>query len=224
MNRAIFGMTPTGVVITVAAGTVLAELIGYGLHRLMHSGRFRNLSRAHMIHHLALYGPYQPMRQSVYKDATVGRAGIGNVGMEWLTPCAMILGVIWAVLYAVGVGWQYRLLMTLVLIGWPVLMFSYVHDGMHVTGFWMERVPLMEEWYVRARRLHDIHHRRLNDNGKMDRNFGIGFFLFDRIFRTIQKRHSGFNRKGYEKALRRHADLGIEEDAGSFPSGYRVKP
>jgi sterol desaturase/sphingolipid hydroxylase (fatty acid hydroxylase superfamily) len=126
-------------------------------------------------------------------------------------------------LWALGVDWVYRVLGMVVLVGWPLLMFSYLHDGMHLTGFWMERAPLLGSWFVRARRLHDIHHRTLNDDGKMDRNFGIGFFVFDRIFGTMKKRHSALNCKGYREALRRHVELGAEEELKSFPSEYRCE-
>jgi len=40
--------------------------------------------------------------------------------------------------------------------------------------------PLLKDWFVQARRLHDIHHRSLDDQGRMDRNFGIGFFSCER--------------------------------------------
>jgi len=53
----------------------------------------------------------------------------------------------------------------------------------------MERTPVLRWWFRKARRLHDIHHRSLDFNGRMDKNFGIGFFLFDRIFRTLAQRH-----------------------------------
>ena len=36
-----------------------------------------------------------------------------------------------------------------------------------------------------ARSFHDIHHHTLNKQGLMDKNFGIGFFFFDRIFGTL---------------------------------------
>jgi sterol desaturase/sphingolipid hydroxylase (fatty acid hydroxylase superfamily) len=63
--------------------------------------------------------------------------------------------------------------------------------------------------FATARRLHDIHHRSLNDQGRLDRNFGIGFFFFDRLFRTISQRHRTFNCKGYYAALERH---GLEQE------------
>ena len=40
----------------------------------------------------------------------------------------------------------------------------------------------------------------MNDEGFMDKNFGIGFFAFDRLFGTLTRDFSGFNRKGYAAA------------------------
>jgi hypothetical protein len=64
------------------------------------------------------------------------------------------------------------------LVVWPMLMFNYLHDGMHIENFWMTRVPILKSWFLNARRLHDIHHRSLNSKGFMDTNFGIGFYFF----------------------------------------------
>jgi putative SOS response-associated peptidase YedK len=36
--------------------------------------------------------------------------------------------------------------------------------------------------------MHDIHHHALNNDGLMDKNFGIGFFAFDRLFGTLWDR------------------------------------
>jgi len=208
--------------LTVFASVLLAELFGYGLHRLLHSGRVPALSRAHMIHHLLLYGPRQPMRAEEYQDATLGRTSLGNVGLEWLVPSALILAACWCGMWLLAVGLAYRLLAFATLVAWPTLMFSYLHDRMHIRGFWMERVPLLNSWFRGARRLHDIHHRSIDENGRMDKNFGIGFYFFDRMFRTFAKRHCPFNWHGYRKAIE-HSRL--EEDLldefSRFPSHYR---
>jgi hypothetical protein len=42
----------------------------------------------------------------------------------------------------------------------------------------------------------------------MDTNFGIGFYFFDRFFRTMAKRHRPFNWEGYQAAIERY---GLEE-------------
>jgi len=194
-----------GVLATLVVSVVLAELFGYALHRLMHSGRIQSISRAHMIHHLQLYGPDQAMRAAVYKDATDGRPALGNIGVEWLAPSAAILAICWLVLWRSGVAWPYQVLALATLIGWPLFMFSYLHDRMHLQRFWMARAPVVKIWFRRARRFHDVHHRSLSDEGRMNCNFGIGFFFFDAVLGTLAKRHRPMNWRGYRVAMRRHS-------------------
>jgi sterol desaturase/sphingolipid hydroxylase (fatty acid hydroxylase superfamily) len=216
-------LTFSGTVVTVIASVLLAELAGYGLHRLMHSGRIPALSRAHLIHHLLLYGPRQPMRTPQYKDATLDRPSIGNVGLEWIVPSALILASCWSAMWLLGVSLPYRCLAFATLLGWSIFMFSYLHDRMHLQGFWMERAPLLGPWFRSARRLHDIHHRSINGSGKMDKNYGIGFYFYDRIFRTYAKRHCPLNWRGYRKAIRRaKLDEEMEEEYSRFPSGFHT--
>jgi sterol desaturase/sphingolipid hydroxylase (fatty acid hydroxylase superfamily) len=218
MDGTLLGMSFGTAIGTLLVSVVVAEVVGYGLHRLLHSGRFPRLSRAHMIHHLEQYGPKQAMRGAKYRDATEGRPALGNIGLEWAAPSAAILVLIWGALYMLGAGLPYRVLAISILTGWPLLMFSYVHDRMHLENIWLERVPAVRIWYRNARRLHDIHHRSLNDEGKMDRNFGIGLFWYDRIFGTLSKRHCLFNWKGYRAALKKNSQQGMES---SFPSEFR---
>lgn len=216
-----FGIALGDGLLTVLASVLLAELAGYGLHRLMHSGSIPALSRAHLIHHLLLYGPRQPMRTIEYQDATVGRASITNIGVEWLVPSALILALCWCGMWALGIPIAYRCLAFATLIAWPMLMFSYLHDRMHLQGFWMERAPLLGSWFRAARRLHDIHHRSIDKNGRMDKNFGIGFYFFDRLFRTFARRHCPFNWHGYREAVKRsRLEEDLIEEFSRFPSQY----
>jgi sterol desaturase/sphingolipid hydroxylase (fatty acid hydroxylase superfamily) len=91
-------------------------------------------------------------------------------------------------------------------------MFSYLHDRLHVKNFWMERNPVLKPWFRGARRLHDIHHRVLNDRGLMDKNFGIGFFLFDRLFGTFSPEQPPFNHRGYEVAKKKFKYVGTVQE------------
>jgi len=217
------GVTAGGILPALCAGVIVAELVGYLLHRLLHSDRFPALSRAHLIHHFLLYGPNQPMRAREYKDATVGRASLGNVGLEWLAPCGLVLFFCWGIMSLFHIPWRYQVVALVTMVAWPVFMFSYLHDRMHLENFWMERTPLLRVWFRRARRLHDIHHRVLNDEGRMDRNFGIGFFFFDRLFQTLTKKHCPFNWHGYRAAVERYRFArATEEEFTNFPSGFRV--
>ena len=208
MTHERFHATFVGVVATLAGSVVVAELAGYWLHRMLHSDKFPALSRGHLIHHFLIYGPRQPMRAAKYHDATDNRFSVGNIGLEWLAPSAVILLACWGLMFLFRVPDVYQILSIATLLVWPLLMFSYLHDRMHLENFWMTRVPLLKTWFLNARRLHDIHHRSVNSAGFMDANFGIGFYFFDRFFCTLSKRHRPFNWTGYRSAIERY---GLDE-------------
>jgi len=192
----------------IAASIFVSEFLGYFLHRLLHSGKIGFLSRSHMKHHLVLYGPLQSQRPATeYQDATSGEVAIGNVGLEWLIPGSALLCGSVALLHLFRVTLLHQLIFVGGTLVWSFLMFSYLHDRMHLAGFWMERHPLLKHWFVAARNAHDIHHWALNDAGFMDKNFGIAFFIFDRLFGTLATDPPIFNERGYAAALRRFGDL-----------------
>jgi sterol desaturase/sphingolipid hydroxylase (fatty acid hydroxylase superfamily) len=203
-----FHVTFVGIVATLVDSVVVAEFAGYWLHRLLHSDKFPALSRGHLIHHFLIYGPGQSMRAAHYQDATDNRFSVGNVGIEWLMPSGIILFLCWGVMAVFGVPAIYQVIALGTLLGWPILMFSYLHDRMHIENFWMTRVPVLRAWFLSARRMHDIHHRSVDNQGLMDTNFGIGFYFFDRLFRTIAHRHRRLNRAGYRCAVERY---GLDE-------------
>lgn len=197
--------------LTFLGACLLADFFGYWLHRLLHSDKIPLLSRGHLIHHFLIYGPGQPMRLEKYHDATDHRFSVGNIGLEWLVPSAIILAVLWVAMRLVHLPALYQIIALATLVVWPLFMFSYLHDRMHLSDFWMERTPLLRFWFRSARRMHDIHHHAVDDNGRMEANFGIGFFLFDRVFRTMGSRHRPFNREGFEAARLRY---GLKEHDG----------
>lgn len=196
-------MTLAMVASWAVGGCISAELLGYFLHRLLHSGAIGFLSRSHMRHHLALYGPLQNQRSRQYLDATAGKASLGNIGAEWFLPAALLIAVVAGLLFL----FQVRLLFASVFLGttllWSFLMFSFLHDAMHVDGIWLERSRWLKRWFASARRRHDIHHCLINDEGLMEKNFGIGFFLFDRVFGTLMDADAKFNHSGYRAAQER---------------------
>ena len=190
-------------------GSVFAgEFLGYLLHRLLHTGWIPWLSASHMKHHMVLYGPLKKQRPSQhYMNATTGRAALGNVGAEWLGPSALLLGGV-SVLFAVlHVQIFHQVLFFSTVLTWSFVMFSYLHDRMHIKDFWMEHHPVLQHWFRGARRLHDIHHRVLDDRGLMNKNFGIGFYLFDRLFGTLCREQGPFNHRGYAQAKEKFSHL-----------------
>jgi sterol desaturase/sphingolipid hydroxylase (fatty acid hydroxylase superfamily) len=201
----------------IVLSCVSAELLGYGLHRLLHSGLVGFLSRNHMKHHMVLYGPLQPQRSKHYQDATEQSVSLGNIGAEWLIPAALLIACALALFHLFHVRLLYQLIYFAVTLGWSFLMFSYLHDLQHIEGFWMERNRFLKRWFVSARNLHEIHHHVINNQGLMDRNFGIGFFFFDRLFGTLCGGEPSFNYEGYLVARKRFRSTmaGVEEEASN---------
>jgi hypothetical protein len=128
---------------------------------------------------------------------------LGNIGVEWLAPTALVIASALALFQILHVRWFYQLIYLATTLGWSFLMFSWLHDVMHVEGFWLERNRIFKHWFASARKRHDIHHHVLNNDGRMDRNFGIGLFLFDFVFGTLANEEPIFNHVGYRAALER---------------------
>jgi sterol desaturase/sphingolipid hydroxylase (fatty acid hydroxylase superfamily) len=192
--------------LSVAAACPFLEFVGYWLHMLLHSEKIEFLSRNHMIHHLVVYAPNKPMRQSQgYLGSTYARASVLGIGMEWLVPAAILLSATLLAFRLLGLAALYQTVFVATSLAWGYLMFGYMHDGMHIQGFWMEESDWLGRWFLKARRLHDIHHMELEDDGREAKNFGICFFFFDRLFGSLSTEHKRFNHKGLEAAKKRYA-------------------
>lgn len=195
-----------GILASVFSGLAFTEFYGYWLHILLHSNKIEFLSRSHMIHHLIDYGTNKPLRPlPVYISSARNRTNVFGIGLEWILPIGLMLTAAIAVFNCIGVHPVYQACFVASGSAWGYFMFSYMHDGMHVTGFWMDKSGWVGRWFLNARKLHDIHHMNLNDAGRMTKNFGICFFFFDRLFGSLLTEHSQFNRKGLEAALKRYA-------------------
>lgn len=201
-------MTTIGALAAWVTGSCLsAELFGYWLHRLLHSGAIAFLSRSHMTHHLLVYSPLQEQRSAEYRDATTDRWALGNIGTEWLLPAVGLIAMTAGIFHLLHVRSLYEWVYFTTTPTWSFLMFSELHDMMHVQNFWLERTPMLKRWFVNARRKHDLHHFSIDDHGLMNKNFGIGFYLFDRLFGTFSDATTSFNRKGYQVACERFKSM-----------------
>lgn len=181
------------------------EFIGYILHRLLHNERIEFLSRGHMIHHLKLYGPKDDQRSQEYRSATDGRFGVGRLGIEWVLPTLLILGSLLGFFWLLEISLSAQIVFIATAIIWGLVMLNYMHDSMHMENFWMLNNSYLRDWFLEARRLHDIHHKTIDDNGLMNKNFGISFFWIDRLFGTFTKKEVPFNSLGYQQAVKRYA-------------------
>lgn len=194
------------IVIFVVLGVLFAEIVGYFLHRLLHSERIAWLSKGHMIHHLQLYGPQMSQRSEVYKNPPHAPRHL-SIGSEWLVPVLVLLAGGVTALTLIGVSTVDQVAFFGATVGWTLLLFNYMHDAMHLQNFWMLRWSWTNRWFRRTRRLHDIHHVRVTDDGLMDANFGICFHWLDRIFGTYVFAGAPLNEKGLRAAHKRYASL-----------------
>lgn len=203
------------IILTIAGACIFAEFAGYFIHMLLHSNKVEFLSRNHMIHHLKIYGPKMHMRPSEkYMASVKGRASFGNIGMEWILPIGILMGSIAVTFWLLQIRILFSALFLGVALTWAFLMFNYVHDRLHMKGFWMERNRFFKARFLKARRMHDLHHMDLSDDGRMTKNFGICFFVFDWIFGSLERSKVPFNKVGFEAAQQRYAY--IYDDSGEL--------
>ncbi len=209
-------MTTLAVIAAWISGSVVsAELLGYWLHRLLHSGAIGLLSRGHMKHHLVHYGPFQGQQSETYRDATAGSPAVGNIGLEWLVPSGALTLLALGLFRLLHVDWMFQMTYFATTLAWSFLMFSYLHDVMHVKDSWLERNRWSRRWFLAARGLHDIHHRTVNGRGLMDKNFGIGWFLFDKLFGTLRLDQPALNQPGLRAAEQRFKCVLVTRKGGT---------
>ena len=107
---------------------------------------------------------------------------LANIGTEWAIPTAVLLVGAISMFRWFHVAMVFQLTYFVTTMTWSFLMFSYLHDVRHVENFWLAGNRWLKHWFTSARGLHDIHHATINDQELMNKNFGIGFFVFDHIF------------------------------------------
>lgn len=191
--------------ISLVAGFIFTEMVGYFLHKLLHSEKVPYLSRSHMIHHLKKYGPKMPMRSSEYLKSVSNRTSIGSIGLEWLLPIAIIFFPAVSILLLLGVPFTYLSIGLVSAIGWGIIGFNYMHDAMHIRDFWMLKHPCFSRWFKNTRRLHDVHHVKVSPEGRMEVNYGMCFFWFDKLFGTFAPKIGKFDEEGFEAAKERYS-------------------
>ena len=132
--------------IAVAAWAVTAvlvsELLGYLLHRLLHSAWIRFLSTNRMKHHLLLYCPLQKSRPSEeYLDATTGHVAIGNIGPEWIIPAGILLIVLVGLFRFLGIRGAYQILFLGIVLAWSFWVSGYLHGRMGLSRGLLLSIP-----------------------------------------------------------------------------------
>lgn len=159
----------------IAVGFLLALSLGsfasYFIHWTMHQPWSGPFYRSHMQHHLVHY--------PVGHFFSLDRYRSSGWSSGWLTFTPVMLAVGAGVYILLGTlhidaGFRCALIGFLGIVGW---MHGYVHDAFHVRLHWLGRF----RWFRRLRVLHGPHHVDMN------KNLGILWFTWDRIFRTFQR-------------------------------------
>lgn len=185
---------------TIVVAIIFAETAGYLAHVLLHSHKYKWLSQAHMIHHMKLYGPKMPQLHKEYLKANTGRFFLLGVGAEWVATLGTYMAVLVITAWLVGIPLYLIAIFVGVHAIWAAVIYSYMHDAMHLSEFWMINNTYFKKWFLKIRSYHEIHHRDVDDIGRMNTNYGICFFVVDRVFGTFQPNLKEFNTKGYKKA------------------------
>lgn len=195
------------VCVTIIVAVIFAETAGYFAHVLLHSHKYKRLSEGHMIHHMKLYGPDMPQVHEKYLSAVTNRFGLFGIGAEWIVTLGTYMAVLVLIAFLIGIPWYLIAIFVGVHAFWAAAVYSYMHDAMHLSEFWMLKNKYFKKWFLKLRNFHEIHHRDVDDMGRMNTNYGICFFAVDRIFGTYQPRLKNFNNKGYKEAQKRYKDI-----------------
>ena len=113
---------------------------------------------------------------------------IFGVGVEWLVPIGIVSFPAVLLLCCMGASLLFILTAGITGIAWGLFSFDTVHTQMHLKRTKWVQNKYLAKWFKRAKKLHHVHHHHLDEEGKMDSNFGIGLFVLDRIFGTFRER------------------------------------
>lgn len=159
--------------LTALISFFVSGLFGYSLHRMLHqswSGRF---NKSHMTHHMVLYPPAD-FQSEIYREP--GKDNTFTIFLVAASPLIIAPVILWLV------GWLPLSLMITIYVVEGIFGFlnDYLHDSFHIIDHWLYKVPGIGKLFKHWTDLHYQHHM------EMQTNFGIFFFLFDRILGTFR--------------------------------------
>lgn len=149
---------------------IAATFIGYWVHWSFHQPWALWFYHAHMNHHKVQY-PATDFFSEKYRSA-----GKDNTVILFAVVFTPVILTILALAFFGTVSWTISICSLISLIAWG-LIHNYVHDEFHLTDSIWKSSSLFLKW----RSLHYIHHL------DMTTNYGIVFFLWDRLFKTYIK-------------------------------------
>tara|TARA_Y100000590_G_scaffold457904_1_gene611504 strand:+ start:685 stop:1233 length:549 start_codon:yes stop_codon:yes gene_type:complete len=172
-----------------------------------------------MQHHLLAYPPGKKQRpHKTYIDPTQvsDHPTFFGIGLEWLVPIFCLIIFTIGIEYVMGLSTISIITSLSIMVLYAKFMFGWLHDSMHIKQHWFMRVPLVRRYFKHIRKLHDIHHHHVSEEGLMKYNMGISTPLFDMVFRTYLPNMKGTQRKsiltGHKTALTRYNIVSLRGD------------
>ena len=156
-----------------------------------------------MRHHIVKYGPEMPQRANIKGESTIKRIIDSGIGVEWAGPVVVVIGIVFLIGWIFNIAFVYQITFVIALVLWVVFLFVYMHDALHVEGHWLEKSKL----FLSIRRGHDIHHIKLTNSGLLNKNNGICFFWFDKLFGTYSNDLGPVNEEGLKNLHKRFPKL-----------------
>jgi sterol desaturase/sphingolipid hydroxylase (fatty acid hydroxylase superfamily) len=147
---------------------LVVSLFGYVVHRSLHQSWTGKLNKAHMTHHLKLYPP-SDFYSDKYRDP--GGDNTAHIFALAALPIVAAPFILW-LCGVLSLCLTLFIVVEMLFIGW---LHDYLHDAFHITNHPLTKFKLFSRWID----LHYLHHI------KMQTNFGIFSFHWDRLFRTF---------------------------------------
>ena len=161
-----------GILFTIIIVFFFTNLFGYVVHWSLHQPWAGFVNTAHMAHHLKMY-PSTDFFSDVYR-----RAGKDS-SVQFFAVAAIPMIVIPILLGIFGILSFHLVLISLIIELLLGFLHNYLHDAFHIRKHLLTNLPIIKNLFNRWMKLHYIHHIRMNTN------FGIFTYHWDRIFKTF---------------------------------------
>lgn len=162
------------VVIAAIVTFFVTNLLGYIIHRFLHQTWAGSFYHKHMTHHLILYPTYD------YTSVKYRNAGKDNTVITFLLisiPLVILMIFLW-LLNILSLAVVVTILLTIAILGF---LHNFIHDAFHIEDHILNKIPIIKNLFEKWNRIHYLHHYNL------EKNYGIFFFAFDRLFGTLLK-------------------------------------
>lgn len=164
-----------------------------------------------MQHHLHNYGPKSPQITNGYKrsDRTSAQIWSRHISLGIAAVIFSDLTIMLATYFGLPKFPVFVFILTT--IAWLYAVFVLLHEALHDQRSWITDTKWFPVWFEQLRFMHIRHHKQISEDGHMNRNYGICFFWFDRIFGTYCPPWEPLDKSGYQSAFERYSYILDEE-------------